>query len=434
MCTAAVCTGSQSLVVLQDVVVPMDLVTDVDGFGGDVRGDCLTGDLLIDDGAVVGLRAPRDRSQFLRGDVRTFEGHGRIVLPRLVEAHCHLDKCHTVDRLPAVGGDLMAAISAQADDKANWTEEDVRGRAERGLTELVDAGCGAVRSHVDWGSFGAAPPIAWEVITSLAKDWRDRVQLQPCPLVGLDVFADPPVAEAIARRVAADGGALGVLVLHHEEKRPKLDLVFALADRFGLALDFHVDESLEDGQDGLETIADAALAAKFEGPVLCGHALSLATLDGEACSRLIDKLARAGVFVAALPTTNLYLQDRRDGSPVRRGMTRLRELAAAGVRIVVGTDNVRDAFCPTGRHDPLNALAHAVLVGHLDPPLGRWLRCVATDAADAIGVKKTLVDHARFENLLICAANFTSELIGGGLTPPELLSEAVASEGWSGAS
>ena len=434
MCTAAIRSQPRVPLVVQDVAVPVDLVADAAGFGGQHRADCLVGDLHIEDGAVVGLKPPTERAASAERGARMIEGRGRLVLPRLVEAHCHLDKCHTVDRLPPVGGDLMAAIEAQADDKEYWTEDDIRQRAARGLAELVQAGCGVVRSHVDWGSDGAEAPVAWEVMTGLAQDWRDRVHLQPCPLVGLDVFADLPTAEAIARRVSADGGALGVFVLHHEDKRPKLDSVFALADRFGLPLDFHVDETLAENQDGLETVADAALAANFQGPVLCGHALSLATREGAALDRLIDKIARAGLSVAALPTTNLYLQDRRTGSPLKRGMTRLRELAAAGVRIVVGTDNVRDAFCPTGRHDPLYALAHAVLIGHLDPPLGRWLRCVVTDAAAAIGISATTVDHAKIENLLICAAEFPSELLSGAYSPPKLLAEAVASEGWSEAS
>jgi cytosine deaminase len=53
--------------------------------------------------------------------------------------------------------------------------------------------------------------------------------------------------------------------------------VFALADRYGLALDFHVDEGLDPALDGLELIADIAAEMRFEGPVLCGHACSLAS-------------------------------------------------------------------------------------------------------------------------------------------------------------
>jgi hypothetical protein len=85
--------------------------------------------------------------------------------------------------------------------------------------------------------------------------------------------------------------------------------------------------------------------------------------------------------VAALPATNLYLQGRNAGTPDRRGITRLHELTARGVEVVIGTDNVRDAFCPVGRHDPLHSLSLAVLAGHLDPPFGRHLRTITSARA-----------------------------------------------------
>ena len=101
--------------------------------------------------------------------------------------------------------------------------------------------------------------------------------------------------------------------------------------------------------------------------------------------RVAEKLVLAGIFVAALPTTNLYLQGRTEGTPDRRGLTRVRELTDAGVQVVVGSDNVADAFCPLGQHDPMAALKLAVLTGHLDPPFDRWLPLITTNAARALG-------------------------------------------------
>ena len=66
-------------------------------------------------------------------------------------------------------------------------------------------------------------------------------------------------------------------------------------------------------------------------------------------------------------------------------IARGRELAEAGIRVAIGTDNVGDAFCPLGRHDPLNSLATAVLGAHLDPPYSHWLRSITVDAATALG-------------------------------------------------
>lgn len=111
----------------------------------------------------------------------------------MVEAHCHLDKCHTVDRLAHVGGDLAFAIAEQFSDKDRWTPQDVRDRSQRGLQELVTAGCGLARSHVDWG-YQAQPPLAWPVLRELAQDVADQIDLTLAPLVSCDLWNDPSSA------------------------------------------------------------------------------------------------------------------------------------------------------------------------------------------------------------------------------------------------
>lgn len=374
-------------------------------FGGALQGDLHCGTLLVLAGRIAGMEVEA-----------TLSRPTRIVLPGLVEAHVHLDKCHSVERCTDVGGDLEAAIAAQLRDKALWTEEDLGRRAGRGLSELVAAGCRVVRSHVDWATGPGHPsqPLAWGVLGELAAGLAGQgVALQRAALTGIDEMADAARAEAVARIVAASGDVLGSFLLHHADRRAGLRNLFAMADRFGLALDFHVDEGLDPALDGLELIADVAAEMGFEGPVLCGHACSLASRSAEDVARIGDKLAARGIAVAALPSTNLYLQGRRDGTPDRRGMTRLHELAARGVPIVIGTDNVRDAFCPVGRHDPLHSLSLAVLAGHLDPPFARHLDMITTDARAALGCAPLTVDGAAVSELLCAEVPSLSGLIAG---------------------
>jgi len=130
-------------------------------------------------------------------------------------------------------------------------------------------------------------------------------------------------------------------------------------------------------------------------------------------ARIADKCARAGITICTLPITNLYLQGRTDGTPDRRGITRLHELRAAGVKVAVGSDNVGDAFCPLGAHDPRAALALASVMAHLDPPLGEWLPAITTDAATALGQKPVTVDGAQLSDLLTCDVAHTADLIAG---------------------
>ena len=401
------------------VGVPVALLKDANAFGGAVQGDLRCGTLVFRDGRADRLEAEAD-----------LDRPKQIVLPGLVEAHVHLDKCHSVERCRDVGGDLQAAGIAQARDKALWTEADLRTRASRGVSELIAAGARVVRSHVDWDTAPTAPPqpLAWGVLAELAADIGRRGAILQCAaLTSIDEMADADRAGAVARTVAATGGVLGSFLLHHPNRAEGLRNLFGLADQYDLALEFHVDEVLDPSLDGLELIADMAQEIGFEGPVLCGHACSLASHSDDDVARIADKLAARGIAVAALPSTNLYLQGRCDGTPDRRGLTRLHELAAHGVQIVIGTDNVRDAFCPVGRHDPMHSLSLAVLAGHLDPPFGRHLRTITSSARAALGLPDLTVDGASVHDLLSFDTPSLSGLIAGASPPTPLSQIAGAS-------
>ncbi|MEM6940641.1 MAG: amidohydrolase family protein [Pseudomonadota bacterium] len=383
--------------------VPESLLSDPARFGGRPEGGCRVGTLHLRAGRVAGMTAHPDAPVCL-------------VLPSLTEPHVHLDKCHTVERMGAVGGDLSDALAAQLRDKARWSAEDLEARMRRGLTELAQAGCGTVRTHIDWGRT-ADPPLAWEVACGLrAAAQALGLELEIAALTGIDQMAEPGFAHAVAKRVASDNGVLGAFLLHHPNREPGLRACFAAAEAQGLALDFHVDEGLDPALDGLDLIVKVAQQTGFEGPVLCGHACSLASRP-EALPPLAEGLAECKISIAALPTTNLYLQGRVAGTPQRRGLTLVHELAKAGVNVVLGSDNVRDAFCPTGRHDPLNSLGVAVLAAHLDPPLAAHLPMVTTGARLALGLSPGHVDTAEIKDLIVVPVPDVSELLASRAVP-----------------
>lgn len=414
-----------SRLLLRDARVPRALVEAPAEFGGRIEHDCLRGDLLIEDGCVRRLLTP--------GPGVSVNGHakldlgGRIVLPRLVEAHCHLDKCHTVSRLGPVGGDLHRAIEKQQSDRSQWTHDDLRERAARGLAELRSSGCGSVRTHINWDAEHAPEgrtPLAWDVVGELAAETSAHMVVQRCALLSLEKFDERSYVSGAARLISASGGVLGVFVLGQADMAGRLRRVIELAERYALALDFHVDESLEHSPEGLDSIARVVTETGFEGPVLCGHACALMNLEGDLLKRMVETVARSGVSIAALPSTNLYLQGRVEGTPQRRGITRVRELCDAGVRVAFGSDNVADAFCPVGRLDPMHALALAVLTAHLDPPFGPWLVTVTTNARQAIGLEAQPIDRARSTDLLVADACHSADVVRGAsrLTLEEYLS------------
>lgn len=389
------------MTVLSDILVPVSLLRTPSEFGGTRQGDCLRGDLIPGDQYARGMKtAPPTDSP-------------RMVLPAFAEAHCHLDKCDSIGRMGPIGGDLQSAIAAQIKDKDHWTEDDLRNRMSRGLDELVDAGCTLVRSHIDW-SQNAEPPLAWSILHHIAST-RTDISVQTAALTGIDQMADQDFCTQIARGISKQNNAvLGSFILYHDPGNIRVGLanVFSAAEQFSLPLDFHVDEGLGDWN-GLEAICDAAIASSFTGPILCGHAVSLMDRCDEDFARITEKLLETKIHICALPTTNLYLQGRNSGTPDRRGITRLRELDRAGVPIVVASDNVRDAFCPMGQHDPRAALHLASLAAHLDPPFGQWLPAITKHARQALGKSPSYVEVTPLSDLRLTEAATTADLIAG---------------------
>lgn len=403
---------------IPDAAVPVSLLSRPKAFGGHRVGDCLVGDLILCDGKVRGMAA------------RQGAAPRALILPQSVEVHCHLDKCHTIDRIGPVAGGLQEAIAAQEADKRNWSRADLVRRIARALEEYAAAGCGIIRSHLDWPENPTPDrlPPAWDILDEQARG--QGIGLQIAALCGIDMLAAPGVADTVARLLAPRDGVLGAFVLHQPERMAGIRAVFAAAERFGLALDFHVDEGLDPGLDGLSLIADVALETGFQGPVLCGHACSMSLLPPDALARLADRLARAGITIAVLPATNLYLQGRHAGkTPRPRGIAPLHELRARGARVVIGTDNVRDAFLPIGRHDPLVALSTGCLAAQLDPPFGDWLPTITTDARAALGLAPVTIDGAPLAGLRAFPAGSTTELLAHPPAPTrldELITESIA--------
>ena len=331
-----------------------------------------------------------------------------VMLPLLYDPHVHLDKTFTAHRCRASKPGLFGAIEAMETDKASWSETDIRERVHRGLNEAFLHGVVALRTHVDWGS--AETPLAWEVIGEAAEVWRGRMTVQRASLSTLDLLGDPEAGPAIARTVAKSGGVLGCFVYRNGELDAKLERVFALAARHELALDFHVDEGLDLEAQGFDAIVALTQKYALRGRVLCGHACSLSVRPKADVARVIAAAATAGVALTVMPSTNLYLQDMSDGrTPRQRGLAPMHELRAAGVDVLLGTDNVRDAFYPFGIYDPLDTLRLACLAAHLDP--SDWWQAITTGPARCMGLpvrKLGIGEPADF--LLIEAADWAEAI------------------------
>ena len=319
---------------------------------------------------------------------------GSLVLPAFHDIHTHLDKGFIWQRQPNADGTFAAAMAAVATDRdAHWTREDIEARMDFALRCAWAHGTAAIRTHLD--TFGAQRAITWSLFRDMQARWRGRIALQAVSLCMLDLYAGHE-GDAIAREVAAtEGGLLGGVLFHGPGNAERLDRLLALAIEYGLDLDLHVDENGIESGTALAEVAQAVLRHRFRGKVLCGHCCSLAVQPDIRERNVIARVRDAGLGIVSLPMCNMYLQDREAGrTPRWRGVTLLHELAAAGVPIMLASDNTRDPFYAYGDLDMLDVFTQGVRIAHLDHPFGSWVETVTTRPASWMGRDAALVPGA----------------------------------------
>lgn len=342
-----------------------------------------------------------------------------MVWPAFVDLHTHLDKGHIWPRAANPDGSFYGAMTTTLSDRqAHWTADDVRRRFDFGLRCAYAHGTAALRTHID--SHEGQTDISWGVFRALRDEWAGRIDLQASSLVPMDSFAGD-FGVTLADVVAQSGGQLGAVTrlqgdTHKDvppEFHPLLDRVFSLAEERGLNLDFHVDESGEQGAVALGYIARTAMRRKFRGRILCGHCCSLAVQPDEVVKETLSLCADAGIAVVSLPMCNLYLQDRTPGrTPRWRGVTLLHEMKASGIPVSVASDNCRDPFYGFGDHDMMEVFTQAVRIAHLDRPYADWPRAVAATPASIMGLSdRGMIRVGVPADLVLFRARSMSELL-----------------------
>ncbi len=337
-------------------------------------------DLTIQDGRISSIVAAG--KEVLSPGMPTLDLSDGMVFPRFAECHTHLDKGHIWPRRPNPDGTFMGALSAvMADREASWSAADVKARMSFGLRSAFAHGTRAIRTHLD--SVGSQIAISWPVFEELRAEWAGRIDMQATPLFGIDHAVNPGhMREVIAAVKRHGSGILGCVTYMGPNLKAGLDVMFRAASEHGFDLDFHVDETNDPAALSLEAIADAAIAHRFTGKILCGHCCSLALQMPQAEARIIAKVAEAGIAIVSLPMCNMYLQDRTKGrTPRWRGVTLLHELKAAGIPVMISSDNTRDPFYAYGDLDMIEVWREATRILQLDHGDTDWPAAITTTPA-----------------------------------------------------
>ena len=297
------------------------------------------------------------------------DARGRLVTPPFVDAHFHMDATLSLG-LPRmnVSGTLLEGIALWGELKPLLTHEAVAERALRYCDLAVSQGLLAVRSHVDICDDRL---LAVEALIEVRNQVRPYLDLQLVAFPQDGYFRSPTAANNLER--ALDLGVDVVGGIPHFERTmadgaASVTALCEIAARRGLPIDLHCDESDDPMSRHVETLVREATRLGLGARATGSHLTSMHSMDNYYVSKLLPLIAESAINVVANPLINITLQGRHDTYPRRRGMTRIPELRAHGVRVALGQDCVMDPWYGLGQADMLDVAHMAV---HAQPMTSR---------------------------------------------------------------
>jgi len=320
-------------------------------------------DVLVDGDRITAVRPPGTIPADGRPEL---DADGRLLSPPLVDPHVHMDAALTVgEPRHNESGTLIEGILTWAERKPSLTHEDVKSRAREAILWEVAQGTGMIRSHVDV----CDPSLtALRALIELRDEVRDLVDLRLIAFPQDGILSFPNGKELMREAMHLGCDVIGGIP-HYEWTREdgveEVHFLFDLARETGAPIDLHCDETDDEQSRFLEVVAARTMRDGMHGRVVAGHTTAMGSYNDAYAFKLIQILKRAGVTIVANPLDNIVLQGRFDTYPKRRGMTRVKELDAAGINVACGHDSIMDPWYPLGRGSMLDALSMLVHVAQM---------------------------------------------------------------------
>ncbi len=315
---------------------------------------------------------------------------GDLVSSPFVDPHFHMDATlsYGTPRINA-SGTLLEGIALWGELKEIVTIEDMVARGLDYCDWAASMGLLAIRSHVDTCDDRL---LGVQAMLELREKVSDYIDLQLVAFPQDGVFRDPTAMDNTIR--ALDMGVDVVGGIPHFERtmgdgaRSVAALCEIAAER-GLMVDMHCDETDDPHSRHIETLAYETQRLGLQGRVAGSHLTSMHSMDNYYVSKLLPLIAEAQVAAIPNPLINIMLQGRHDSFPKRRGLTRVREMQAAGIDVGWGQDCVLDPWYSLGTADMLDVAFMGLHVAQMSAPdeMRRCFDMVTETNARIIGLQ-----------------------------------------------
>jgi cytosine deaminase len=378
-------------------------------------------DIAFANGRIAGLE--QAASGAFHCDAPVFDAAGRLACRGLVETHLHLDKAGIIGRCTLCSGTLAEAVAETAKAKIAFTQADVYARAAHVVEQAVLHGTQRLRTFVEID--GRAGFRSFEAIRQLRADYAAIIDIEICAFAQEGLTNDPGTLDMLDCALASGADLVGGCPYTDPDPRAHIQAIFDLAERHGVAVDFHLDFDLDPEGSSLPDVIAETVRRRYGGRVSVGHVTKLSALAPDAFDTVGREIAAAGIAVTVLPATDLYLTGRTATHLVPRGVTPAHRLAALGVVTTISTNNVLNPFTPFGDVSLMrmaNLYANVAQVGTREGLAGVF-DMITTQAERLMGRPNAAMATGDPADLVLFAAPSPADAVGG---------PALAVAGWKG--
>lgn len=280
------------------------------------------GNIGIADGKILFADAEPDSVDRFRArshePLEEIEGEGMVALPGFINLHNHVSM--SLMRSYADDMPLMPWLNDKIwPFEAKLNGEDIYLGAKLGIAEML---LGGTTTFVDmyWHSDRVADAVSEMGIRGVV-----------CPtFVGANYDNFEPEAIRMAEKYGSKKGRIQIMLAPHAAYTCPPDTLkkaLKIADRYGLGIQIHVSETLDEQrmireQYGKTPVAHLRDVGLFERPALAAHCVYVDEAD-------MEIMARCGVSVAHNPQSNMKLAS---------GIAPVSRMLEAGINVGIGTD------------------------------------------------------------------------------------------------
>ncbi|WP_184397970.1 amidohydrolase family protein [Rhizobium sp. BK650] len=278
--------------------------------------------------------------------IETVDGEGTFAFGGFVDTHIHLDKACILDRCTICEGTLAEAVRETARAKAGFEVDDVYARAARVVEKAISHGTTRIRTFVEIDP--RAGFRSFDAIKRIREHYAFAVDIEICAFAQEGLTNEPETVDMLDETLRGGADLVGGCPYTDPDPNRHIEMVFALALKHDVPVDFHLDFSLDPGRTDLPAVIEATLRHGWRGRVTIGHVTNLSAMSQAEILSIADRLAEAGIGLSVLPSTDLFLNGRSHERLVPRGVAPAHLLASRGVVTSIATNNVLNPFTPYG--------------------------------------------------------------------------------------